>query len=258
MRVFQPAGPKDPAFLAILEELQPRLLLVSDYGYLLPPTVLKYPPMGCLNVHPSPLPRYRGAAPVQRALMQGEHTTGVTLMVLDEGMDTGGIVAREEIQIEPTDDAATLRGKLASLGARMVIELVPLYLSGALVPRPQEEEMATYADAITKPETFIDWTRTSPDIHNQVRALSPRPGAYTYLRGKRVKILRTLPREDMAGIVPGALEVCGDGMLMAGTGKGALHLEELQPEGKKPMSGGEFLRGYHLKAGEGFDMRPPL
>jgi len=257
LEVYQPTGPKDPAFLSIMEELRPELLLVADYGCLLTRTVLEYPPYGCVNVHPSLLPRYRGAAPIQRALMDGARITGVTLMAMDEGMDTGGIIAQEEIGVEDRDDALALRSRLASLGARMVVGIVPLYLSGSVVPRPQEEESATYADPIRKPDLLIDWTHTALNVHNQVRALSPRPGAYTGFRGKRVKILRTLPREDIQRDRPGMLEVPEKDVILAGTGKGALQLEEIQPEGKKAMSAGEFLRGYRLLPSESFDEPPP-
>lgn len=253
IKVYQPSGPKDPDFLTALQELRPEFLLVADYGEILPRTVLEYPPKGCVNVHPSLLPRYRGAAPIQRALMMGESTTGVALMVLDEGMDTGAIIVCEEIPIDPMDDAATLRRKLASLGARMVIEWLPRYLAGAVVPHPQDDEYATYADAITKSETLIDWALAAPEIHNRVRALNPHPGAYAWLRGKRLKILRTAPREEMMDIVPGTLGILRGGTLVVGTGKGALCLMEVQPEGKRPMSIDEFLRGYRLKNGESFD-----
>jgi methionyl-tRNA formyltransferase len=250
LKVFQPDGPDDPAFMAALDDLRPELLLVADFGYLLPRAVLEYPPLGCVNVHPSLLPRYRGAAPIQRALMRGERATGVTLMALDEGMDTGGIIAQEEICIEDADDALSLRRKLVSLGARMVVKTLPSYAAGSIAPHPQEDKRATYADPIRKPDTIIDWTREAMSIHNQVRALSPLPGAYTKLRGKRLKILRTVPREDIAVAAMGKIALCEKDLLMVGTGKGALQVEEIQPEGKKTMSTVEFLRGYRPREGE--------
>lgn len=257
LRLLQPAGPSHPAFMGALEELLPDLLLVADYGYLLPEVVLSYPSKGCVNVHPSLLPRYRGAAPIQRALLQGEKETGVTLIALDEGMDTGAIIAVEKAAIEDEDDALSLRRKLASLGARMVVETLPPFASGGIVPRPQEEKMATYADPIRKEETSIDWTRDAKSVHNQVRALSPRPGAHTRLRGKRVKILRAHPRKDIDAAAPGEVALARGEDLVVGTGEHALQLDEVQPEGKRPMRAGEFLRGYHPREGEMFGEAPP-
>ncbi|MEW6553065.1 MAG: methionyl-tRNA formyltransferase [Actinomycetota bacterium] len=252
LRVFQPDGPRDPLFTASLGEVKPELMLVADYGYLLPARILGYTAKGCLNVHPSLLPRYRGAAPIQRALMRGEAVTGVSLMVMDEGMDTGDVIAVRELAIADSDSALTLRRKLATLGAGLLLETLPPFLAGDIPPVPQDEAMATYADPIRKEDTVIDWTRTAADIHNQVRALSPRPGAYTLLRGKRVKVLRTLPRPDVAAGIPGELLPEGKEGVAVGTGGGALQLLEVQPEGKKAMSAGEFRRGYRPARGEVF------
>jgi methionyl-tRNA formyltransferase len=250
MSIYQPAGPTDAGFLALLEEEHPELLLVADYGYILPREILEYPAGGCLNIHPSLLPRYRGAAPIQRALMQGESVTGVTLMLLDEGMDTGDVIAREEIEVEVGDDALTLRRKLASLGARMVVDLIPLYMTGAIVPQPQNEGYATYADPVDKSETLIAWTQPAAHVHNQVRALSPRPGAYTHFRDKRLKVLRTSAAAETRPLQPGVLEVAAKDILIVGTGAGSLQLGEVQPEGKQPMSAADFLHGYHPRSGE--------
>lgn len=252
LTVYQPPGPQDPAFMDILDGLQPELVLVADYGYILPPAVLTFPPKGCVNVHPSLLPRYRGATPIQRALMDGVATSGVTLMLLDEGMDTGPVIAQKELAVEDDDDAGTLREKLASLGAEMFMECLPPYISGKLPPRPQDEERATYADPINKSELLIDWNCSARDIHNQVRALSPSPGAYSFLLRKRVKVLRARPAESIKVPGSGSLEIPEKDVLLVGTGEGVLQLEEVQPEGKRPMSAGEFLRGYRLQPGEGF------
>ena len=251
LSVYQPAGPADPAFLALLEELRPQMLLVADYGYILTGEILAFPAGGCLNVHPSLLPRYRGAAPIRRALMQGERVTGVTLMLLDEGMDTGDILAREELEVEADDNALTLRRKLASLGARMVVDLVPPYMAGDIIPQPQEEELATYADPVSKREMLIRWRQAAPRIHNLVRALSPRPGAYTHFRDRRIKILRTSTAEVVNPLQPGMLEVAGKDILLVGTGEGSLRIEEVQPEGKRPMSAADFIHGYRPGSGEG-------
>lgn len=256
LSVYQPDGPSDPSFFALLEEKNPQLLLVADYGYILTGEILAFPAGGCLNIHPSLLPRYRGAAPIQRALIQGERVTGVTLMLLDEGMDTGDILAREEVEVGSEDNALTLRRKLASLGARMVVDIVPRYMSGDIVPQPQEEEFATYADPVSKGETQIAWDQPAARIHDQVRALSPRPGAYTQFRDKRIKILKTSASDDISPLPPGMLEVAGGVALMASTGEGSLRIEEVQPEGKRPMSASDFIHGYHPRSGEGFTETP--
>ena len=254
--VRRPPAPQDPGFRVTLRELQPDLLLVADYGHILPRAVLDIPPLGCVNVHPSLLPRHRGAAPIQRALMQGAPSTGVTLIVMDEGIDSGPVIAKEELEIADADDAGTLREKLALLGARMVEEFVPLYAAGRIAPEPQDERFATYAEPIRKGDLRIDWSRSARDIHNQVRALSPRPGAHTYLRGRRVKILRTRLRDDMVDIGVATLVSPTGQTLVAGAGKGALELQEIQPEGRRAMSAGEFMRGYRLRPGEGFGGGP--
>ena len=248
--LYQPDGPSDPDFISVIEKEGPDLLLVADYGYILPREILDFPGGGCLNVHPSLLPRYRGAAPIRRALLQGERVSGVTLMLLDEGLDTGDIVAQTEVEVEDDDDALSLRKKLAFTGARMVSETVPLYMSGDVLPEPQDEGLATYAEPIVKSELLIDWTDASKHIHTRVRALSPRPGAYTYFRGKRLKVLRASQGEDSRTLRPGALAVYEGGILMVGTGEGCLRLERLQPEGKQPIGAVDFLNGYRPGTGE--------
>lgn len=252
LAVYDPPEPSHPAFLSALDELRPEVILVADYGLMLSREILEYPPRGCVNVHPSLLPRYRGAAPIRRAIMNGEKETGVTLMLLDEGMDTGGIIASVKVAIGDHDDAEMLRARLASAGARMVMYYLPVYLSGNIEPWPQDEQFATYADPVGKEETLVDWSRSALDIHNQVRSLSPRPGAYAKLGGRRVKILRTRPREDGSAALPGEITTAADGAVLAATGQGMLQLELLQPEGKKVMSAEDFMRGYRPREGEAF------
>ena len=185
------------------------------------------------------------------ALLDGRQETGVTIMLMDEGLDTGPVIASEKVAIEEEDDALTLRGKLALLGARLVLEELPGFLSGKTVPRPQEEGHATYADPIRKEEAAIDWTRDAMTIFNQVRALSPRPGAHTWLEGKRVKILRARPRQDVAA-APGKVAAAAGDALVVGAGEQALQVYELQPEGRKVMGAGEFMRGYRISEGDLF------
>lgn len=242
--LLQPGEPRQENYVAALREQRPDLVLVTDYGHILPAAVLEIPPSGCLNVHPSLLPRYRGAAPIQRALMDGVEKTGVSLMLLDEGMDTGPVICQREAAVGGEDDAGILRERLASLAARMVIEELPRYLAGEAVPRPQDERTATYAPPIAKGEYEIDWSRPAADIHNLVRALAPRPGAFTTLRGKRIKILRARLADRDANLAPGEMAALDGETFVAGCADGAISLELVQPEGRKAMTAGEFLRGY--------------
>ncbi len=252
LAIFQPPGPTHPEFYAVLEALRPEVVLAADYGLLLPQKVLRFPSRGCVNLHPSLLPRYRGADPIRRALMNGEAETGVTLMLMDEGLDTGGIIASEKLAIDAADDASTLRARLARAGARLVMHCLPAFVEGGIEPRSQEEENATYAEPVRKEEARIEWRRSAVEIHNQVRSLSPRPGAYSSLGGRRVKILRALPRLDATALAPGETATAADGSFLVGTGGGALQLEVLQAEGKKAMSAEDFLRGYRPRSGEAF------
>lgn len=254
--VLQPQSPSHKGFAESLEKLHPDLLLVADYGYILPHTILQLPPLGCINIHPSLLPRYRGVSPIQRALMDGGEVTGVTMMLMDEGLDTGPIISQEEIKIEEDDDSATLREKLAELASRMILNDMTLFVSGRITPRAQDESQATYADAIVASEKVIDWSRDSNAIHNQVRALSPRPGAYTFFRGRRVKILRSWPEGALEYLGVGEVKVTEKNTLTAGTGGGALTIIVLQPEGKKVLEAAEFVRGYRPIPGEGFTDKP--
>jgi len=184
--------------------------------------------------------------------MQGELKTGVSVMLLDEGMDSGPIIASEEVVIEDEDNALTLRRKLAQAGGRVLVEELPRYVRGEIIPRPQDERLATFAEPIRKADMVIDWNRDASSLHNQIRALSPRPGAYTELGGKRIKILRSRIREDIASQAPGRMISLGKESFAVGTAEGALQVEELQPEGKKLLSAAAFLRGYRVPEGEFF------
>lgn len=253
LKVMQPSSIKEGSFLDTLKAAQPEVILLADYGKLLPPALLQLPPGGCVNVHPSLLPRYRGASPVQRALMDGEDITGVTLMLMERGLDMGPIIYQQEMEIGEEDDAGSLARKLAVLGGRLLVSKLPSYLSGDITPHPQDENAVSYAEPINKRDLLIDWSRKARTVFNQVRALSPSPGAYTYLRGKRLKILRAMPTSGGGKSPPGTIVVQEKNHLLVKAGGGALRLESLQPEGKKIMSAAEFLRGYHLEPGECFE-----
>ncbi len=245
--LFQPQSLRLPAALARLRAWEPEVIVVAAFGHILPQNVLDLPPhsLGCLNVHASLLPRWRGAAPVAAAILAGDEITGVTIMRMDAGLDTGPIVARREEPIRPDDTRATLEGRLAQLGAKLLVETLPAYLAGDLLPRPQPEEGITYAERLNKEDGRLDWSRPAVELARQVRAFHPWPGAFTTLRGRRFKILRAAPLPDWRGDAPpGTVVALADGATIAvATGEGALCLEEVQLAGKRPMDIAAFLRG---------------
>jgi methionyl-tRNA formyltransferase len=223
---------------------------VVAYGKLLPAPLLGVPPRGFVNLHFSLLPLYRGAAPVQRALIEGAEETGVSIMVLTEGMDEGPVLARVPTRVDPRETAGELGARLASSGASVLVETLPPYVAGDLVPEPQDAARATYAPKITSDDARIEWDVPAGTIHNLVRGLNPDPVAWTTFRGGRVRILRSLPREA-GDLSPGELEA--GKQLVVGTGEGSLELLELQMPGKRPMKGEEVARGLRSERGERFE-----
>lgn len=244
--VLQPDKARDPAFHDRIRELAPDVAVVVAYGKILPIYLLEIPPLGFVNVHFSLLPLYRGAAPVQRAIIEGRTETGVSIMVLTEGMDEGPVLGRVRTGITPNDTAGSLGERLADQGARLLVETLPLYASGELRPEPQDGDLASYAPKITTEEARIDWTSDRQTISNHVRGLDPAPGAWTELSGKRLKVWEVAPSPGL-DLVPGELASSED--LIVGTGDGALRLVEVQMEGKKRMSGAELARGLRLPRG---------
>ncbi len=239
--VMQPRSLKTEEVVASLLELEPAVIVVAAYGQILPPEVLAIPPFGCLNVHASLLPKHRGASPVAGALLAGEEETGITIMLMDEGMDTGPILAQARQPIAPQDNRDSLTEKLAYLGADLLLETLPLWLKGEIEPQPQEEDKATYAKMLKKEDGLIDWNMSSVEIWWQVRAYNPWPSAYTDFEGKTLKILRARPTKGERG-EPGMVVATKEGAAV-GTGEGLLALEEVQLAGKKAMGIAEFLRG---------------
>jgi methionyl-tRNA formyltransferase len=252
LHVLQPRDIREEGLELALGEYRAELILVADYGQIFPPSVLQIPSLGSVNVHPSLLPRYRGPSPIQRALLEGDPVTGVTLMLMDEGLDSGPIIAQREVAIDDEDDFGTLRKKLALEAAGMLEEELPRFSAGLIQPKPQDDGAASYAAPLSKQELKIDWSLDRNAIRNKIRALSPSPGAYTYWRGKRIKLLRAeLDETDLASN-PGCVNVLGKKLLYAGTGSGPIRIEILQPEGRKAMSSAEFIRGYRPLPGEAF------
>lgn len=250
IEVLQPASAKDPGLAEQLGELAPDAAVVVAYGKILPLALLEVPPRGFVNVHFSLLPAYRGAAPVQRALMDGLDETGVSIMVLTEGMDEGPVVAAERTPVSPHETAGEVGERLAGIGARALVAALPEYVAGTLQPVPQDDAAATYAPKVTPEEARVDWNGNAQTIANRVRALNPAPGAWTMLGEERVKLWRARPAGP-PHLGPGELQVADE--LHAGAGDGAVTIEEAQVAGKKRMTGLEMARGLRLEPGARFD-----
>lgn len=248
IEVLQPASLKLPEVERRLREVRPDLLVVVAYGLLIPGVVLAVPRLGAVNVHASLLPRWRGAAPIQRALLAGDVHTGVSVMKMDEGLDTGPVFAQRAIDISSDDDAGTLHDKLARLGGEALVEVLGGLSDGRAQARAQPEDGVTYAAKIDKRETELDWRRPAAELERAVRAFRPAPGALARLGEERVKIWRAAlaDAEGEPGTVLDARE------LLVGCGSGALRLLELQRAGGRRVSAAEFLRGRPLPIGTRF------
>ena len=254
--VHQPLKARAPEFVDRLRGLAPDLIVVAAYGQILPQSILDIPKHGCLNVHTSLLPKYRGAAPIQWAILNGELETGVTIMKMDAGLDTGDIVAETRTPMADTDNAQTLHDRLAKLGADLLVRTIPEYVAGRMTPRPQPKEGATYARKITKEDGRIDWSRPARDVWNQVRAFTPWPGAFTHLaRDGGLKLLKIWDAavQEHAFKTPGEILEAGKFGIVVACGEHALRILELQLEGGKRLAAQQFLAGHELKPGERFE-----
>jgi len=255
LTVFQPKRVRDPDFIATLRALRPEAIVVAAYGQILPKEILSLPRHGCINIHASLLPLYRGAAPINWALIRGERETGNTIMLMDEGMDTGAILLQESIPIGLKDTAGTLTDKLSERGGRLITKALGLIETGGLPGVPQNNEKATLAPLLKKADGLIDWSMTAIEIHNRVRGLSPWPGAYGFLDNTMIKLLETEVVEGSGE--PGLLYEKDRNDLEAAAGRGMLRILSLQPEGKKSMTAAEFLRGHRGLSGKKFEARIP-
>lgn len=241
IKVLQPKSLKSPEEASLLRDLKPEAIVVAAYGLLLPRAVLDIPPTGCINVHPSLLPLHRGASPVTAAILAGDAVTGVTIMLLDEGWDTGPILAQASLTIAPADTTGTLTSKLAELGAHLLLDTLPLWQRKDIARRPQDSTMATYSQTLRKEEGELDWRLMAAELERRVRAFLPWPGCYTRWRGKLLKVLKAHIASGRAE--PGRVVGLEGGAVAVGTGQDMLALEIVQLEGKKAMSIQEFLRG---------------
>jgi methionyl-tRNA formyltransferase len=253
VRVFQPTRVRERSSVAVIEAMGPDVIVVAAYGQILPREILTLPKYGCVNIHASLLPAYRGAAPINGAIINGETLTGVTIMQMDEGLDTGAILAQESIPIDPRDTTGTLTEKLSQIGSWLIVDSLSRIEAGEISPVPQDPGKATLAPLLKKEDGLIAWNMTAESIHNRVRGLSPWPGAFSFLDGAMVKVLET---EVVPGSGdPGTLISQGKDSLAVGTGKELLHIVSIQPEGKRPMTAAEFLRGHRGAVGRTFNAR---
>ncbi len=238
---IQPRRVRDDESMDALRRFAPDLIVVAAYGQILRPELLQLPPLGCINIHGSLLPRWRGAAPIQASILAGDAETGITIMLMDEGIDTGDMLSKRALPITDDDTAGTLFDKLAPLGAELLVETLPKYLSGELKPQPQPEEGATYTKMLRKEDGRLDFSQTAEELERRIRAFSPWPGTFFEWDGAPLKVHRArVDGRKSPGI---GIKLTVEGVPAVGTAEGVLVLDQIQPAGKKPMDGKSFLAG---------------
>jgi len=248
LALHQPDTLKEPAAAAPIAAARPEILVVAAYGLLLPPAVLEIAPQGAVNIHASLLPRWRGAAPIQRALLAGDSETGVAIMKMEAGLDTGPVMLERRVAIAANDDSQTLHDRLAALGAEAIVEALAGIAAGRARWVPQALEGMSYARKIDKSEATVDWSRPCAELERKLRAFRPSPGAQSNLRGEALKLWRA---RCVAGTAsPGEVIAAGAGGIVIACGEGALEVQELQRAGGKRLAAAEFLRGFPVTAGE--------
>ena len=250
--VYQPKTLRGEEFAALLAEIDPELIIVVAYGKILPVNVLEYPRYGCINVHGSLLPAYRGAAPMQRAIMDGCAVTGVTTMYMAEGLDTGDMLLKSELPIAENDNFETVHDKLGALGAQTMLQTLDALRAGTLVPEKQDETLSNYAEKIQKSDLLIDFSLDARTLHNHIRGTSPIPLSFTHLpNGSLLKVYaaRIYDQDKVHDAVPGTV-VGLDGEILVACGKGTLALTSVIPEGKKRMGAADYIRGRKLNIGD--------
>ncbi len=249
--VYTPKTLRDGSFDSVLREISPELIVVVAYGKILPASVINYPRYGCINLHVSLLPKYRGAAPMQRAIMEGESETGVTVMQMDEGLDTGDILAVESFPIGPLDDFEAIHDRSAEIGSALLSRIIPEIERGNIAPVKQDDSKATYAKKVEKADCKLDFTLSAKKLDFIIRGITPIPGAFAYLDGKMLKINKATPTVgtgEVGEVI--SLDGTGDGSFTVACGEGALKITAVIPEGKGKMSAGDLIRGRKIKLGD--------
>lgn len=250
LRVFQPDRIKEPSAIQQVQAMEADLIVVVSYGQIIPASILYYPRYGSINVHASLLPYYRGAAPIQRAIMAGEKETGITIMYMDEGLDTGDIIVQNKTAIGPNMEHGELEPLLAEQGANLLLDTMAMLEKCQVKRTPQDHARATYAQRLMREDEVVDWSQPAVNIHNQLRALSPLPGGYTVVDGVKVKLFNTRAIEGMSGRLAGEIERADSQGLWVQTGQGILEIGELQKAGKRRMPVSEYLKGNSMKTGD--------
>lgn len=250
--VMQPAGIRTASFFEELSLLRPEAIAVVAYGRIIPPSILKLPPLDCINVHASILPAYRGAAPIQWAIINGETKTGITTMLMDEGLDTGDVLLQEETLIRDEDDSVTLGNRLSELGAHLLAKTLDGLKKGLLKPRPQTGN-ASFAPPLKKDDGRIDWALPVKRIFDLIRGTYPWPGAFCYLKGDRIAVVKASVKDSNKTGLPGRIEKIGSEDILVSTGSGILSVIEVKPEGKNSMPAPSFIHGRRLSEGAFFD-----
>ncbi|MBE6534953.1 MAG: methionyl-tRNA formyltransferase [Ruminococcaceae bacterium] len=253
LEVYQPNTLKDESFYELLSKLSPDLIAVVAYGKILPKNVIDFPKYGCINVHGSLLPEYRGAAPMQRAIIDGKEKTGITIMYMAEGLDTGDMLYKKELPIKETDNFENIHDGLGILGANMLVEIIPMLREGSATRTPQDDTLSSYAKKITKDDCLVDFSKDAKTIHNQIRGLSPVPLSFTHTpNGKILKLISSriantdTPHETVGEVLS------LDGTIEIACAKGSVYIDRVLPEGKSRMSASDFIRGRNISVGEIF------
>jgi methionyl-tRNA formyltransferase len=252
LAIEQPATLRDPSAAARLASFRPDVMIVVAYGLILPQAILAVPRLGCVNIHGSLLPRWRGAAPIQRALLAGDTQTGVSIMIMDAGLDTGPVLSMHATPIGARENAASLHDRLATLGAQSLVATLVEYANGTLAPQPQSQVGVTYAHKIRKEEARIDWRQTAVQIDAQVRAFNPWPIAETHWREQQLRVWQATPMMSTHDTAPGTVISASASGILVAAGDGILVIEQLQLAGRKAMSAADFINAHHV-VGEHFD-----
>ena len=252
IEVFQPTKIKETANVEYLRKYQADIIIVAAFGQILPKSILDMPKYGCVNVHASLLPKYRGAAPIQWAVINGDEVTGVTTMKMDEGLDTGDMIAKKQVRLDANETGGSLFDKLADVGAKLCVETMDMLEAGNAEFTPQNSEEATHTSMISKELGAIDWKKSAVEIERLIRGLNPWPSAYTRLDDKTFKIWKAKVSSTTTNQKPGVICQINKNSLSVATGDGVLELLEVQLEGKKRMDAGSFLRGYSVEVGSSF------